>query len=160
LTVVLALSAVWVTLAGYEDPTSWVIGLPTVIAATWSDRKLSPRRNGRVSVVGVLRLIPVFFWESFRGGFDVTRRVLRLRPKVNPGVFDYKLYLSSSSARVAFVDLVSLLPGTLSADIRDDRMRVHTLDLGQDSITELGRLERRVAAIFGQTVPDEAVEIR
>ena len=156
----LFLSCLWVTLAGYEDPMSWVIGLPTVIVATWSYSRLSPRRSGRVSMIGVLRLLPVFFWESFRGGFDVAQRVLRLRPKINPGLFDYRLNLSSTSARVFFVDLVSLLPGTLSADIRGDRMRIHALDLSQDSVTELWRLERRVAAVFCQTLPDEAVEIR
>jgi multicomponent Na+:H+ antiporter subunit E len=110
--------------------------------------------------VGILQLLPVFFWESFRGGFDVARQVLRRRPKINPGLFDYRLNLSSASARVFFVDLVSLLPGTLSADIRGDRMRIHALDLKQDSVTELGRLERRVAAVFGQTLPDEAGENR
>jgi multicomponent Na+:H+ antiporter subunit E len=88
----------------------------------------------------------------------VAHRVLRPRPKINPGLFDYGLNLSAPSARVFFVDLVSLLPGTLSADIRGDRMRIHTLDLSRDSVTELGRLERRVAAVFGQSLPDKAVE--
>jgi multicomponent Na+:H+ antiporter subunit E len=156
----LALSALWVALAGYEDWASWLIGLPTILAAAWSYSRLSLGRNNRVSMVGVLQLLPVFFWESFRGGFDVARRVLRLRPKINPGLFDYRLNLSSSSARVFFVDLVSLLPGTLSADIRGDRMRIHTLDLTQNSVTELGRLERRVAAVFGQTLPDKAIVMR
>jgi multicomponent Na+:H+ antiporter subunit E len=154
------LVALWAAFAGLEDPASWIVGVPTVIAASWSRSSLSPRRNEHVSVVGILQLLPVFFWESFKGGFDVARRVLRLRPKIDPGLVDYRLNLSSTSARVFFVDLVSLLPGTLSADIRGDRMRIHALDLTQDSITELWRLERRVAAVFGQTLPDEAGENR
>ena len=154
------LVALWAAFAGLADPASWIVGVPTVIAASWSRSNLAPQRNARISLVGILQLLPVFFWESFRGGFDVARQVLRLRPKINPGLFDYRLNLSSASARVFFVDLVSLLPGTLSADIRGDRMRIHALDLDQDSVTELGRLERRVAAVFGQTLPDEAGENR
>jgi multicomponent Na+:H+ antiporter subunit E len=153
----LLITTLWVAFAGYEDPMSWIIGFPTVIAATWSRNNLSPRRNGGISIAGILRLLPVFLWESFKGGFDVARRVLRLRLEINPGLFDYRLNLSSTSARVLFVDLVSLLPGTLSADIRGDLMRIHALDLDQDSVTELGRLERRVAAVFGQSLPDKAV---
>ena len=153
------LVALWAAFAGLDDPASWIVGVPTVIAASWSRSNLAPQRNAHVSLVGILQLLPVFFWESFRGGFDVARRVLRLRPKIDPGLFDYRLNLSSASARVFFVDLVSLLPGTLSADIRGDRMRIHALDLKQDSVTELERLERRIAAVFGQTLPDKAVEL-
>jgi len=153
----LLLSALWVAFAGYEDPMSWVIGLPTVIAATWSHNNLSSRQNGGASIAGILRLLPVFLWESFKGGFDVARRVLRLRLEINPGLFDYRLNLCSTSARVLYVDLVSLMPGTLSADLRGDLMRIHALDLRRDSVTELRRLERQVAAVFGQSMPDKAV---
>jgi len=139
---------------------SWVIGLPTVIVATWSYSRLSPRQSSRVSLslTGVLQILPMFLWESFKGGFDVARRVLRFRPNIDPGLFEYRVMLSSMSARVFFVDLVSLLPGTLSADIHGDRMRIHTLDLGLDSVIELGRLERRVAAVFGQSLPGESAQ--
>jgi len=160
LVVTVLLGALWAAFAGLEDPASWIIGVPAVVAASWSRSSLSPRRSVRVSFAGILRLLPVFFWESLRGGGDVAWRVLRLRPKINPGLIDYKLTLDSTSARVFFIDLVSLLPGTLSADIRGDRMRIHALDLDQDSVTELGRLERRVAAVFDSALPEKAVETR
>jgi multicomponent Na+:H+ antiporter subunit E len=66
--------------------------------------------------------------------------------------------LESASARVFFVNLVSLVPGTLSADIRGDRLLVHTLGSSQDTATELGRMERYVAEIFGGSIPQAGVE--
>jgi multicomponent Na+:H+ antiporter subunit E len=58
--------------------------------------------------------------------------------------------LRSPAARLLFVNCISLLPGTLAADIADGELRVHTLDLADDTGRELSRLERRVAAVYGE----------
>jgi len=99
-------------------------------------------------------LLPVFIWESFRGAIDVARRVIGWQLDVEPGVFDYQLRLAAPFERILFVVLVSLLPGTLSADMQGSQMRIHTLDLRADVTAELDRLERLVAACFGQSLAD------
>lgn len=151
----LALGAAWFALAGHENPVSWILGLPTILAATWAYHRLSSPTKTGLTASGILRLVPTFVWESFRGGVDVASRVLRVRPNLNPGLFEYRLSLSSPSARVLFVDLISLLPGTLSADVRGNRVRIHALDTSQVSTDEIERLERLVAAVFGQSFPDK-----
>jgi multicomponent Na+:H+ antiporter subunit E len=153
----LALSAVWVTLVGSGDPSSWIVGLPSVAAATWSHGRLSACGGLRFSVAGALQLVPFFLLESFKGGVDVVRRVVGPRLDVNPGFFDYGLRLTRPSARIFFVGLVSLLPGTLSADIDGEILRVHALDRDVDSVGELSRLERHVAALFRESLCDPAV---
>lgn len=150
-------AALWVTLAGYSDPSAWIVGLPTVIAAAWFHDRLSQGSRSRLSVVGGIQLIPFFLRESFTGGIDVARRVVWRRVNVDPGFFDYRLGLTLPSARVLFVDLVSLLPGTLSADFRGDTLHIHTLDRNADPIPEFMRLERRVAALYRETLPNRAV---
>ncbi len=144
----LVLGVVWFVLTGGRDPSSWIIGLPAVLAAAWCYKGLSRGSPHRPSMLAVARFVPVFFWESFKGGTDVARRVVGPRVDVDPGFFDYRLGLILPSARVFFVDLVSLLPGTLSADIHGDTLRVHALDRGVDPTGNLRRLERLVAAIF------------
>jgi len=146
--------AIWVILAGPGDPLSWIVGLPAVIAATWSHRRLSRGGASRLSFWAGVRLFPFFVYESFKGGIDVARRVIGRRLKVDPGLFDFRIGLRSPAAQVLFIDLVSLLPGTLSADLRGDTLRVHALDRGADSTPGLRRLERLVAAVFGEPVPD------
>jgi len=150
-------TALWVTLAGYDDPAAWIIGVPAIVAAAWSHARLSAGGKSRLSIVGGIRLIPFFLRESFTGGIDVARRVVGPRIDVNPGFFDYRLGLPSTPARVFFVDLVSLLPGTLSADVRGDTVRIHALDRGVDPFPELARLEERVAALYGETLPNRTV---
>ncbi len=151
----LILGALWFTIAGAQDPSSWIIGLPAVIAAAWCYESLSRDRRYPLSMLAVAQFVPLFFWESFKGGIDVARRVIGPRLRVDPGLVDYRLGLTLPSARVFFVDLVSLLPGTLSADMQGDMLRVHVLDLSVDPAGDLRRLERLVAAIFrdGGAVP-------
>jgi multicomponent Na+:H+ antiporter subunit E len=156
----LVFGALWVVLAGYENPSSWIIGGPAVVAASWSYCILSTRGRGRLSVMGIFRLLPFFFWESLKGGFDVTRRVLGRRLDVEPGLLEYPLRLSTPSGRVLFVGMVSLLPGTLSADLRDNNLLVHTLDVRGDVMSEIDRLERLMASCFLESLADRTGSAR
>lgn len=148
-------AGLWLTLAGPTDPGSWVIGVPAVIAAVWARQRLVRVAGRGPSLLGAARLLPVFVIESFKGGIDVARRVLGPRLDVEPGLASYRLGLAVGPARVFFVDLVSLLPGTLSADLDGDRLVVHLLDRRVDAAPELARLERHVARLFREPLPEQ-----
>lgn len=154
LTFVFAL--VWLVLAG-PDLGSWLIGAPTVIAAIWAATRLAGLQGGGVSVLGLVQFVPFFLWESLKGGIDVALRVIAPRLNVNPGYLGYRLRLGRPAARVFFMNMVSLLPGTLSVNIEGNEVRVHALDRDANPVPELVRLERRVAALFAerQTDPEE-----
>ncbi|MGE5154330.1 MAG: Na+/H+ antiporter subunit E [Bdellovibrio bacteriovorus] len=143
------LTALWVVLTG-ADSGSWIIGIPAVAAALWAKSHLSHASIPRLSLLGLIRFLPFFFLESLKGGVDVARRVLGPRVRVNPGFVDYPLRLHGTSARVLFMDVVNLLPGTLTADIQGNRARIHTLDRTGDPYGSLMALEERVAALFDE----------
>lgn len=148
----LAIFAVlWIVIAGI-DPSSWIIGLPTVLFASWSSLRLSSdgSDNARLKLGGVMRYLPYFVIESVRGGVDVAARVLRPRVKIEPGFLRYQPRLANPTARVVFLDSISLLPGTLSADLRDGVIEVHALDVSADLTPGLLRLERLVGRLFGE----------
>ena len=149
----LVLAGVWVILAGVDDPSSWIIGAPAVLAAAWARQRLAATDRPRFSALGGIRFLGYFFVESFKGGTDVALRVIGPRVKVDPGLVDYRLSLTQPAARVFFADLVSLLPGTLSADLRGNLVSIHALDRGADPVPELRRLERRVAGVFREPFP-------
>lgn len=144
-------AALWFVIAG-SDPSSWIIGLPTVFFASWSSLRLSVDRPGDsgLKLVGLIWFLPYFAVESVRGGVDVAARVLRPRLKIDPGFVRYEPRLRHPVARVVFLDSVSLLPGTLSADLRDGVVEVHALDASTDLMPALQRLERLVARLFGE----------
>nr|WP_281349798.1 Na+/H+ antiporter subunit E [Marichromatium bheemlicum] len=137
----------WSILAG-TDPASWVIGIPTVLLATYLSLSLSSPARRRPRLLALLRFLPYFLGQSLRGGLDVALRVLSPQLRIDPGFVDYRTQLTDPAARVLFLDTISLLPGTLGADIRRQWVRVHALDISSDVRPELVELERRIAALF------------
>ncbi|BAZ92859.1 multisubunit Na+/H+ antiporter, MnhE subunit [Thiohalobacter thiocyanaticus] len=130
---------------------SWSIGVPAVVLATLISARLLPPQ--RLTPSGLLRFLGFFLHHSLLGAVDVARRAFQPSCPLDPAVIDYPLQLQPGPARVFMLNTVSLLPGTLSADLEADCLRVHVLDADQDNPAQLAQLEARVAALFGLTLP-------
>lgn len=111
----------------------------------------SPGRSG-LRWMRIIWFAPYFVRQSVLGGWDVARRALAPSLPVTPGFVDLPLRLQSFEARVVLTWIVSLLPGTASVRLTDDRLLVHALDTGSPNEARLTELERRVGRIFGEDV--------
>ena len=129
---------------------AWLVGLPTIALALW----LSRPAGLHCSIGGVLQFVPFVVAESVRGGLDVAARTLAPVPRVNPGLADFPIRLRSPQARLLLTYCVSLLPGTLAADLDRDRLRLHLLDVAMDPRIEMQPLERAVGRIFNETLDE------
>jgi len=121
------------------------------VLATLAALKRGAHRADRPRLIGIIRFAPFFLAESIRGGIDVASRVMRPSMRISPGFRRYTLRLTGPNAQVFFLDSVSLLPGTLSADMRDGIIDVHALDVRDDIDSALRQLEARVADLFGES---------
>ena len=129
------------------------IGIPAVLAAAWvAVRTRSASRPG-ISLPGLMRFMPLFLWESLRGGFDVARRTLSPELRIQPGFTCFRTGLGDDNARVFLTNCICLLPGSLAADLQGDRIDIHLLDAAQQPEAELHRLEKAVGRLF-VTAPD------
>ena len=144
-------SLLWYALTG-SDRLSWIIGIPAISLATFLSLKLASSSPLKISLNGLLHFIPFFLLQSFRGGIDVMRRALSFKQCLDPGLVAYTTLLPEGSARIFFVNTISLLPGTLSAKIRGNQVTIHTLDKGLPVWANIQRLEYHVAALMGKTV--------
>ena len=144
----LLFAGIWLVIAG---PTAgaWLIGAPAVAAATWASLLLEPRSGFRLSALGFLRFSVFFLRESLLGGLDVARRTLGTRLRIQPEFVHFRSRLPAGRPRVLFLNCVNLLPGTLAADLQADRLLIHVLDIRTDVLSDLERLEKAVAALFG-----------
>ena len=133
-------------------PDSWVIGLPAVAIAAWSAERLRSGNTRTVSVFALLYFLPLFLWESLRGGVDVALRTLAPQMRIRPGFTVYRTALQRQNARVFFANCVCLLPGTLAADLNGDQLDVHLLDAGVNPDLELRRIEQAVARVYQEAV--------
>lgn len=131
---------------------SWYIGVPVVVFATWVSLVLLPSFS--LSLSGALRFLPFFFWHSLRGGVDVAWRALHPQLAISPDMVKYPWRLPAGLPRVFMSNTVSLLPGTLSAEMDEDYLHLHVLDKTDDFSKDLAIIEQRVADLFALNLSD------
>ena len=143
-------SLIWWVLAG-GAAASWWIGVPAVLAALFASAVLLP--PAPFAWFQVLKFIPFFILRSLLGGADVAWRALHPGMPIAPGLITYPLRLPPGLPRVFLANTISLLPGTLSAELGANYLQVHVLDVRQDFLSEIETVEKSVAAIFGAALP-------
>jgi multicomponent Na+:H+ antiporter subunit E len=132
-----------------------VLSLASVVLAAMASMALVPPGAWRWRVGGLLRFVPFFLWQSAQGGIDVARRAFHPRLPIQPGTLVFPLRLPPGPARAFFAGTLSLLPGTVSTELRGDTVHIHTLDERMPVAETLRRLEARVAALFGEEQASE-----
>jgi multicomponent Na+:H+ antiporter subunit E len=137
----------WFLLVGL-DKASWFIGLPAVLFATALSLKLAPSSQYRTSPAGAMRFIPFFLWQSLLGGLDVMRRAFSSPRLLDPALVSYTTLLPEGSARIFFVNTISLLPGTLSARLQGNKITIHIIAGDQPILDNIQVLEHHVAALM------------
>lgn len=143
----------WFALTSGDPATGW-FGIPLSLGGALIARKLLPAKGRVWSLTGFLRFVPWFVRESLLGGADVARRALHPRLPLAPAVLAYSTALPEGPSRTFLAGLISLLPGTLSAEWSGGELRVHVLDEGLAVEGRLRLLERRVADLFGLEMTD------
>ena len=146
-------SLLWILLT-QGNPHAWVIGAVAVPLATWcatylfSPSSMSPFTVPRIRVVAVARFLGFFLAQSVKSGVECA--VLALHPKASarPAFFHYLLTLPPGPARVLLVNIISLLPGTSCADLREHAVLVHVLDQDADNVSAILACEQQVARLF------------
>lgn len=137
----------WLILTGGDFRTWWFGLLAAAIAAGAS--MLLPGERRSLSVTGLVRFVPFFVRQSLEGGFDVARRAFHPRMPIDPAIVSYSVRLPEGPASVFLAAVISLLPGTLTAELRDRLLLVHVLDVGLPVIEKLRTLEEKVGTLFG-----------
>jgi multicomponent Na+:H+ antiporter subunit E len=153
-----AMAAIWAVLLG-DQPGSWVLGAPAVLggaalAATVPAAPSAHRQRLRLSPGGTLRFAGWFARHSVMGASDVAWRACQPRMPIAPGFRTHVTALPAGMPRTLFANCITLLPGTLTADIDDRTLTIHMLDRTQDLAADLSALEARVAAIW--SLPTDA----
>lgn len=135
----------WILTGGSID--SWLIGAPVALLAAWLS--LALWADSPLSLLGVVRFLPWFAYQSLAGATDVAMRALQPRMPLHPGLVRHRLRVPQGACSVTLANVVSMLPGTLSADLDGHDLVIHALDTRQDLRGMLLDLEPRIAAIFG-----------
>ena len=78
----------------------------------------------------------VFIWQLILANIDVARRVLSLKIPLNPGIIKVKTKLKGDFGKLTLANSITLTPGTLSIDVDEENIYVHTVDVKGETSEE------------------------
>jgi len=141
----------WIVLSGHYDFLHVSIGLVCAALVSYLSSDLLFRdtiTKGHVLVAfRFIRYIPWLLYQIFLANLHVVYLVFR-PSKINPKFVYFKTNLKSELSKVTLGNAITLTPGTITVNIKDDEFCVHVLS---DKVAlELlnGEMERRVEYIF------------
>jgi multicomponent Na+:H+ antiporter subunit E len=140
---------VWVVLDGVH---SLAVGLAAAAVGAFVGARYAGVEPYGWRPLQLLGFAAFFVVESVRGALDVAARALLPALPITPHLLHYPIALPAGKPRTLLVSVVSLLPGTLSADLlrHDNTLVVHAIT--PDPLAGVQALERRIARLFGLTV--------
>ena len=104
-------------------------------------------------LVTFISYIPIFITEMIKANIDVARRVLNPNLPINPGVVKITTNLKSDYAKLFLANSITLTPGTLTMDVKDNNLYIHWIDvesqeksIQRDKIA--GKFEDKLGGIF------------
>ena len=140
-------SAIWWLLVD-GGVAAWGFGLLAIPAATAASLLLQPDRPVRLRAAGLVPYAARFLIESLVSGFDVARRALDPRLPLDPTFLEVPLSLAEETPRSLLAATVTMLPGTLTAEIERDHLVIHTIDRSAPVAARVRRMERLVGGLF------------
>jgi multicomponent Na+:H+ antiporter subunit E len=101
----------------------------------------------------LLVYIPVFGYMCLKCNIDVALRVLSPGLQIKPGVVKIRTSLKSEIGRVFLANSITLTPGTMTVEMKDDVLYIHWIEVGTDDMSAasraiIGPFEYFLARIF------------
>jgi multicomponent Na+:H+ antiporter subunit E len=149
------LMAFWLLLSGRFDlhlvasgaVASAVIALAS---APLLERTIGPAAtHPRVRVLPAIPLLAWVLWRMILSALQLARIVLDPRLPPEPGIVRFRTDLTSPAARAVLSTSITLVPGTMTLEIEDDVLTIHTFT--PDAVVDFAssELQNRIAKVFG-----------
>lgn len=130
------------------------IPLSIFVSAKLSEKVGSDENKFRIMVLKVPKFIMFFLYQSIKGGTSTALRVFSSNMNLQPEFIHYPIkHLSPGLSMNLFMNVVSLLPGSVSVIREPDGVLVHVLAATESTIDEIYECERIIGELFGIEMP-------
>ncbi len=146
---------VWLALHNTVAPGHVVLGVVLATVIPWATTKIVPGAWPALHRPGVAaRLALIVMADIVTSSIDVARRVLGPEDAINSGFIEVPLALTDDWAITLLAGIITMTPGTLTADVATDRshLLVHALHIDDaDALVASikSRYEAPLQEIFG-----------
>lgn len=144
----------WVLLTGTVRADELGVGVVVALGVTLvSGPRLAILGGVRLEAgapLALLRYLGHFGVALVRANLDVARRVLSPALPLRPAIVEVATTLTSPLGRLVLANSITLTPGTLTVDVRGDRLLVHWIDCPPG--TDLAAATATIAADFERDI--------
>ena len=143
----LFVAAVWLLLSGHYTALILSLGVVSVLAVTWFVWRMD-RVDGELGVLPMrprlLYYLLWLMWQVVLSNIDLVRRIWDPTLPIRPTWQRLDIKVTSTLAKTLYANSITLTPGTLTTDVREDHFMVHSLS--PDGIEELrkGAMEKQI----------------
>jgi multicomponent K+:H+ antiporter subunit E len=102
----------------------------------------------------IVRLARRVLWDILLSNIEVARRILGSESRITPGFVWVPLEISNLHGITALASIITLTPGTLSAELADDRrhLLVHCFNL-RDADATVAAIKERYESLLKEIFP-------
>lgn len=143
----LALALSWLVLSGRYDILTLTLGALSVgmVASLAGRMAVIDAESHPIHLsAGLVRYWPWLVWQIVRANMDVARRILSPGRTISPTVVHVRARQRSDLGRVIHANSITLTPGTVSLNVRSDRIEVHALSRAGAQEMLKGAMDARV----------------
>lgn len=141
------LFTMWVLLNNSVAPATLLTAAVLALLVPWFSRRFWPERPIVHDHGALLRFIPVFLWDVLVANLEVAWLIVNVPRKLHPRWVVIPLEVTNAYAITTLANVISLTPGTVSAEVGPDRetLLVHCLD-AEDEAEVVDFIKRRYEA--------------
>jgi len=142
-----AVFALWLMLMADFSPGQVVLAAVLAIVLPLAASLLRPKRARFGSLVAMVRLAATVLLDIVISNIEVARRILGPQSALKPAFIWLPLDVTSIHAITALASIITLTPGTVSAELAEDRrhLLVHCFNL-DDEQRAIARIKQRYEA--------------
>ena len=150
----LGLFGVWLLWSGHLEPMLLGFGVfsSVFVMFLWARmERYSGNSNEYRLGLRWIRYGPWLVWQITKANWAVARIILKPSLPIQPRLMRIKVSQESDLAKVIYANSITLTPGTVTLDIREDQFLVHALT--EEAATDLGtgEMDQRVTSMEGKS---------
>jgi len=149
----LLLFGLWLMLSGHYNILLLSFGAVSTLITLYLSSRMSviDREGHPVHLTWkTLKYLPWLFGKIISSNIDVARRILLGNSAISPTHTWIDCRQTTDLGKVIYANSITLTPGTIAINIRDNKIEVHALTAEAVKDLQTGEMDRKVAEIIGE----------
>lgn len=151
----LALFVVWLVLSGRYNLSHMILGLMASCGVAWLNTGYPHSPFHNFPWVRLMMYGPWLFLRVVESSLHLTKTILNPSLPIKPKLISYRSHLKHRAAIVVLGNSITLTPGTITVEVNGNQLIVHAIDVASGEDLTSGRMERKIAEVFQDTMRHE-----